>query len=850
MLPHSIVDPFRGPTTESQTVGARQQEPQARQERHSADRNKCIMAATEPVVPSQATSYQREHLDSKIRLQPALTPVNTIRSNSSLATDTVSEYSETKSACEDQSIVLHTRQVSPSSTPAKGPSKGILQLPRPRSPSAGGGRTDKQKRAHFDEHLLDLDAAIRRVATDPSHLHSASPDSLHWQAFAPQTASHWDESVDEKDVYVHQRWTIEDSYDPSGGHIKEAAQNGSEFDADDNGHGPSQEPDDKTSIYSDVDQVPDLADSVESPAWRRSAPRGSASLEVCTSDEARSAEQGSDQPDDTSTQPDTDIDTDLTRDASIPRLQFLELWDERDFMPQERMYTMPSITEESLRTYEAEAETYPEATFGQGADSFPAYQEPECLSVSGTADLGLERIPSETRSAPAPTDRRGRRMTKAEHHPRHSSLTEVHRIKDRVRRPSFVSTKASPARPAMATVSVKTAESPCLNPVYAHPGARYMSGDHHKEPVKTAQTINSGLGTYKMMWEEEQFSSSGESSGTMLGKSLSDEHLPPTGSNSDDRLVAPTPMMEKVRSRLTAWTWERQQSPEKSSGWMPLLDTAGQRRVMTSDHSDSHELPPGPPNTALHSEEPSRPHSPGKSSIEEDNEPEQPIELRSRRVIATKPTCKPQTAHQTRASSPVNNDDLGPPRRNSLPASPTIPRQLSNLALEDLRFESHRDSVEITRGHMWIEGLDHRNRERPNSLLLAARDSFKLAKGRMDCPWLRTTASETHAYSKPISSSIQWSRFGGLSPIPDSSPPNASSGSFEQPSTQTSVQTGNSNAQHQDSPDSSPRKLPENEEDVGTHVQIAEKMGLQKRLERLEQRMQVLEDQVALDRRK
>ncbi|KAM3421517.1 hypothetical protein BST61_g1906 [Cercospora zeina] len=772
MHPRPIAHPFRGPTTEPQAVGEGQQDTQARQERHPADRDKCIMAATKPVVSSQATSYQREHLDSEVGLQPTLTPVNTMRSNPSLDADSGSEYSETVSAYEDQSVVLHTRR-------------------------------------------------------------AASP---------------WDEDVDENDDYVHQRWTIEDFYDPNRGHIKEAAQNGSEVDADDNGSGRSQAPDDEISIYSDVDHVPDLDESVESHAWTRSASRGSASLEVCTSDEARSAEQESDHSDDTSTQPDTEPDTNLTRDVSVPRLQFLGLWDEQDFTPQERMYAMPSITEESLHTYEAHAEGNAVATPSQEGESFPAYQEPECLSVNGTADLGLERIPSETRSAPAPTDRRGRRMTKAEHHPRHSSLTEVHRIKDRVRRPSCVSTKASPARPAMATVSVKTADSPRLNPVYAHPAARYMSVSHHKEPVKTAQTISSDLGTYKMMWEDEPSSSSGESSGTMLGQCLPGEHLPPTVSKSDDRLVAPTPMMEKVRSRLTAWTWERQQSPERGSFWLPLLDIAGPRRVMTSDHSDSYELPPGPPNTALHSEEPSRPHSPGKSPMEEDDEPEQPIELRSRGVIATKP--KPQTAHQTRASSSVNDDDPAPPRRNSLPASPTIPRQLSNLALEDLRFESHRDSVEIARGHMWIEGLDHRNREKPNSLLLATRDSFKLAKNRMDRPWLRTAASETHTYSKPISSSIQWSRFGGLSPIPDSSPPNASSRSFEQPSPQSSVQTGSSNAEHQKSPDASPCKLPAKKQDVVTDEQFTEHLELHKRLERLEQRMQMLEDQIALDRRK
>ncbi|PPJ54482.1 hypothetical protein CBER1_02523 [Cercospora berteroae] len=768
------------------------------------------MAPTHPVVSPEAPLYPREHLDHEGDLQPTSTPANTVTSLRPFDTDSGSEYSEPDAACEDQDLPLPTRQARSSSTPASGPRKGILQSPRPRSPSAGDSSTG-----------LELPTVL--------------------------AASTSNEDADEDDDYAHQRWTIEDFYDPNRGHVKEAAQNGSEFDGDDNGAEASQASNDEASVYSDVDRVPDLDDSVEIPAWRRPVSEGTASLEVCTSDETHSAEHASDQHDDASTQPDTDPDNSLSRDPSVPRLQFLGLRDEQDFEPQDRMYTMPSITEESLRTYESNVGTYPVPNPWQGEESFPAYQEPEGLSATGMTELGLERVPSETRSAPAPVNRRGRRMTKTEQPPRHSSLTEVHRMKERVRRPSFVSTKASPARPAMATVSVKAAESPRLNPVYNHPGARYLPLHHNNEPVRTVQTINSDLGTYKMMWEDEPSPGSGGSTGTMLGQPSCEEHLLPTDSPGDGRLVAPTPMLEKVRSRLTAWTWERQQSPENNAGWLPLLDTAGQRRAMTSDHSDSHELPPGPPNTALHSGEPSRPHSSGKFPMEEDGS-EQPIEIRSRGVIAARP--KLHTAHQTRAPSPMNEDSLAPPRRNSLPASPTIPRQLSNLALEDLRFKSHRDSVEITRGHIWIEGLEHRSRERPNSLLLASRDSFKLAKNRMDAPWPRATASETHAVFKPAGSSIQWSRFGGLSPIPDRSPPNASSGSFELPSTESSMQSSSSNAQHHDSADFSPRKVPDQKDAAEAHPQVVGNLELQKRLGRLEQRVRVLENKSAIGQRK
>lgn len=186
MLPRSPVRSIREPVTHSSAVGESQKGPQARPERHPADRDKCIMAPTHPMVSPEAVSYLREHSDHEGDLQPTLTPANTATSFRPFDTDSGSEYSERDTACEDQDLSLPTRQARSSSTPASGPRKGILQSPRPRSPSAGDVKTDKQKRAHFDEHLLELDAAIRRVATDPSHLHSTTPSGLHSQGAAAE----------------------------------------------------------------------------------------------------------------------------------------------------------------------------------------------------------------------------------------------------------------------------------------------------------------------------------------------------------------------------------------------------------------------------------------------------------------------------------------------------------------------------------------------------------------------------------------------------------------------------------------------------------------------------------------
>ncbi|WPA98485.1 uncharacterized protein RHO25_003097 [Cercospora beticola] len=186
MLHRSPIRSIREPTTHSPTVGERQKRPQARQERHPADRDECIMAPTHPVVSPEATPYLREHFDHEGDLQPTLAPANTVTSFQGFDTDSGSEYSEPNTACEDQGLSLPTRQARSSSTPASGPRKGILQSPRPRTSSAGDARTDKQKRAHFDEHLLELDAAIRRAATDPSDLHSTSPSGLHSQGGAAE----------------------------------------------------------------------------------------------------------------------------------------------------------------------------------------------------------------------------------------------------------------------------------------------------------------------------------------------------------------------------------------------------------------------------------------------------------------------------------------------------------------------------------------------------------------------------------------------------------------------------------------------------------------------------------------
>lgn len=262
-----------------------------------------------------------------------------------------------------------------------------------------------------------------------------------------------------------------------------------------------------------------------------------------------------------------------------------------------------------------------------------------------------------------------------------------------------------------------------------------------------------------------------------------------------------------------------------------------------SDQINSQEIPPGPPNTAQHSARPSLPQTPGTPTLEEeDDETDPPIEIRVKRVLAD--SSKSHTKDCSRTKTPISHF-LAPPRRNSLPASPTIPRQLSNLALEELQFQSHRDSFEIARGHIKREQIDRYHPERPNSLLLAARDSYSLAKRRFDSSLPTTPTSETPSHLKPNIPSLQWTRFGELSPIPDGSPPRYDVWSIQK-------QHATSNASPRLSPRSragSPAGGSRGGECPWREVasnQEPENDVLQKRIEKLERRVEMLESRLIL----
>ncbi|KAK0938551.1 hypothetical protein LTR29_009865 [Friedmanniomyces endolithicus] len=355
---------------------------------------------------------------------------------------------------------------------------------------------------------------------------------------------------------------------------------------------------------------------------------------------------------------------------------------------------------------------------------------------------------------------------------RASSMSDFQHLKTRLKLLPFAA-KAAPADPAITACSVRIAESPRLNTVYEHPGPQYGSRIvTGKGATKTAQTVSSGSSTYQMVWEEPVPSESSESDTTLIEPSEFPEDT------DGDSLAghgnrSPSPM-GKVKTKLAAWSWAREQQVEaedSEGGSRPVLSLmrvdTDRRRERSEDH------PYAPPNTEKHSASssarhsgPQTPHEQPEVIVEEeedvqqaddeaevDEEDDQPMELRFKSAF-----------HRIRSlSMPASTDYLTVPGRmlhSTSPSSPTaphappsgLPRAMSNLAAEEARFMSHRDSLDLN--HHRIE-----REARMNQLLMTTRDSFVLAKTKYEAKYPKTAGG------------ITYNRFGGLSTIPDASPP-------------------------------------------------------------------------------
>jgi len=239
-----------------------------------------------------------------------------------------------------------------------------------------------------------------------------------------------------------------------------------------------------------------------------------------------------------------------------------------------------------------------------------------------------------------------------------------------------------------------------------------------------------------------------------------------------------------VKTKLTAWSWAKEPEEDDDAGpqFLPLLELEDDRhRTHREISTPGLEEPPAPPNTEASSARNSGPssarHSAPQTPYEEGGGDEEdsviqystvedadregdddetddniPIELRfkaslSRSRSATMPTAMPSSDY-------LNVSSVRPGVGT---------RQLSNLEIYEEHFRNHRNSVDVYRRHL-------ANEECMNPHLAATQDSFVLTKSKYESRFPKNGGGPSTLKSFPT---IQYSRFGGLSPILDASPPDA-----------------------------------------------------------------------------
>ncbi|KAH9844812.1 hypothetical protein Tdes44962_MAKER01359 [Teratosphaeria destructans] len=398
------------------------------------------------------------------------------------------------------------------------------------------------------------------------------------------------------------------------------------------------------------------------------------------------------------------------------------------------------------------------------SDSVRAAEDATLRKVASTSDMARDRHDHHDAGAVGPRRRA-------------SSMSSYTRQKGRLRFHASISAKAAPAECAITACSVRRAESPKLNTVYEHPAARYRQDELDKRPTKTAQTVvTPGSSTLQMVWEEPATSTSEddvtlfEEPGAGRTTELGDPPL-------DTVVAIPDSPMVQVKSKLTAWSWEREQGEPASPHYLPLLDVTDQHdRRHAAASSPLAEYPPAPPNTTASSSNrgshpssarASAPQTPYSESDAEDanldetedtnqdttaaddqvEEGDDPVELRIKGALSRFRSATVPTSSTDYMSIPL------------FAAAAEHSRRLSNLPEEDEHFASHRDSVDMYRAKHLRDTTEHAPR------LQHTRDSFFITKSKF----------EARKFAEVPSGSFGWVT-GGLSPILDSSPPDAGRG--------------------------------------------------------------------------
>jgi hypothetical protein len=280
-----------------------------------------------------------------------------------------------------------------------------------------------------------------------------------------------------------------------------------------------------------------------------------------------------------------------------------------------------------------------------------------------------------------------------------------------------------------------------------------------------AQTVRSDAGTFHVLWIEPPLPSA-SSDVTLLNSSGQAPELI-VSEDEIDIVRTPSPM-DKVKTKLAAWSWAREQGLDEFGGpnWIPLLSCHGDSsRSPSGAHSPRADEPYAPPNTerpsGASSAKHSAPHSPGPeehdiTGPDDDEEEDHPLELKVKASLARPAPTLPPSLQKNQGvylSIPIQPSQSESSSPGASKLINPISRELSNLPIEDTHFKGHKNSLVL---------LHKRKDEgKMNQQLMNSRDSVILARSKFDSPNPKSV----------LDSKSSWSRRGALSPILDASPP-------------------------------------------------------------------------------
>jgi hypothetical protein len=221
----------------------------------------------------------------------------------------------------------------------------------------------------------------------------------------------------------------------------------------------------------------------------------------------------------------------------------------------------------------------------------------------------------------------------------------------------------------------------------------------------------------------------------------------------------PSPLVERVKTKLTGWSWEMEKAEEEDdeSPMQPYSRKHFASQGKPRSLSGGVHVPSPPPNTQHHSRQSSSRHSiPQSSDADEeytshgddlqsdghagtpedfgfDHEDEDEDEEKDDDEAELSMTELEQSTEQEHGeidtisqAHRTSRPGMGPPR-SSCPAFASASRRFSNLTGEEAHFQAHRNSVDLARERKHMQDLAGKL----NQSLMNARDSFVVTKSKL-----------------------------------------------------------------------------------------------------------------------